>query len=348
MPVVKADAYGHGHLETGGVLCDEGAAAFASGSVSEAVELRRNLAGRGFFPKIVALLGFADRHEAEFAAANAIIPLVHSLRQLDCLEGGEGVFLEIALKFDTGMARLGLDLEGARALRRRLDGLPGVSAVLAVSHLASADTAAGPDEVRAQAREFAGILGVLREALPGLPASLCNSAGSLLAEHATDIIGPHVCRPGISLYGGNPFAGTPLESLGAGLLPAMRVHAPVMAVRRLAKGCGIGYGATFRAPEDMPVGIVAVGYADGFSRGLSNRGALCVRGVRAPVIGRVSMQMIALDLRGVPEADTLAGERAHILGGPGGLSADELAAHWGTISYETLCLLGGNTREYEE
>ncbi len=355
LPVVKADAYGHGHIAVSKALIAEGAQAFASGSVAEAVLLRTGLAAQGLFPKIVALLGIVTREDAAAAAAHAVVPVVHSLWQLDCLQENASRPLYIAIKCNSGMARLGFNEEELPALLARLDTLPGVIPALALTHLASADTPDGIGEVQGQARRFAAMLQALRTRRPDLPASLCNSAGTLLAGCAEGILGPHICRPGIVLYGDNPLAGTPFAAEGEGFLPAMRVETPLLAVRMLRKGESIGYSRTFRAPEDMPVGIAAMGYADGFSRGLSGRGVVSVRGARAPVVGRVSMQMSAVDLRAVPGVEAMAagnnpgGEKVTLLGGEGAgaVSAAELAALWGTISYEVFCLLGNNPREYD-
>jgi alanine racemase len=127
----------------------------------------------------------------------------------------------------------------------------------------------------------------------------------------------------------------------------MAVSAPLLSERVLPAGAGLGYGHTFRAERPMRVGIIAAGYADGFSRGLSGRGEVCIAGVRAPVLGRVSMQMSAVDLSALPRGLEKP-DRAWILGGPWAqaVKAEELAAAWGSIAYEVMCLLGRNERIY--
>jgi alanine racemase len=127
----------------------------------------------------------------------------------------------------------------------------------------------------------------------------------------------------------------------------MAVSAPLLSERVLPAGAGLGYGHTFRAERPMRVGIIAAGYADGFSRGLSGRGEVCIAGVRVPVLGRVSMQMSAVDLSALPRGLEKP-ERAWILGGPWAraVKVEELAAAWGSIAYEVMCLLGRNERIY--
>jgi alanine racemase len=153
-------------------------------------------------------------------------------------------------------------------------------------------------------------------------------------------------RPGIALYGADPFWGTAAQGRGPALEPAMEVLTRVYQVHDLRQGETISYGRTFTAGRDMRVAIIGAGYADAWSRGLSNRGLVLLHGLRAPVVGRVCMQMTAVDVTDVPQAR--AGDRVWLLGGPGenSIRSEELAQWWGTISYEVLCLLGLNRREY--
>lgn len=357
MAVIKADAYGHGHIRVAAALLKEGASLFASGSVQEAVQLRQGLAALALDarpldkaqPAIISLLGLVNREDVFLCADYGIIPVVHSLEQLAMLEGA-GRMLAVAVKCNTGMSRLGFNEDELPAFIEGLKRIPDVRPVIALSHMHSADTEKGREMVRAQGAVFVRMLETLRAVWPDMAASLGNSAGTLLAGDIADCIGPHVCRPGVALYGSNPFAGTSLAPLGGSLLPAMAVSTPILAVRTLPKGAGIGYGHTYAASQDSYVGIIAAGYADCFTRSMSNKGILCVEGVRAPVIGRVSMQMTAIDLSGLP---TNGKERprpdvAWILGGPhpDAVSVEELARLWGTITYEVLCLLGYNERVY--
>ena len=352
IPVVKADAYGHGHTSICRALQREGANLFASGSVSESAALRQELlehaeSGDGPLPEIIALLGIMDENDVRLAYENAIIPVIHCFEQLALL-GKTKSLLPVVLKCNSGMNRLGFSTEDIPELLHALARMPHVRPVLAISHLASADTEQGKQAAHSQASVFAAMLETLRRAFPALAASLGNTAGTLLSSEIEAAMGPHICRPGIGLYGGNPFTNTSLEPLGAKISPAMSVSAPIIAVRELGTGCGIGYGHTFRATKNMRVGIVAAGYADMFPRSMSNHGVLCVKGGRAPVIGRVSMQMIAIDLES--GMDAKPGDEAWLLGGPydRALTVEELASLWGSISYEVFCLLGHGHRVYED
>lgn len=357
LPVVKADAYGHGHIPVALALKQEGATWLASGSVQEAVLLREGLdaamPGDVTPTGIISMLGLIAPEDSSLCARHAIVPMLHCHEQLHMLESAcqdQGLGpLPVAVKCNTGMSRLGFNEHELPLLRERLKKLP-LRPVLAVSHLHSADEAGGLSLVREQARLFARFLGALRDDWPGLAASLGNSAGSLLPEEIDRLIGPHIRRPGLALYGCNPFHGMPNARLGQGFVPAMSASVPIIAVRTLGKGQSTGYGQTFTAKRDMPVGIMAAGYADCFTRAMSNRGVVCVAGKRAPVIGRVSMQMTAIDLsalcsdghsRPLPRT-------AWILGGPyeNAVTPEELAALWGSIPYEAFCLLGRNERVY--
>ena len=358
MAVTKADAYGHGHIQVAEALLAEGCTLFASGSVQEAVELRQGLEALAaeehqpvVRPMIISLLGLVSRDDVFLCAEHGIVPVVHSFEQLGMLKGTERA-LPVALKCNTGMSRLGFNEDEIPTLLEYLPRLPGVTPVILLSHLHSADTEQGREQVAGQAAAYSRILGALRARWPQLAASLGNSAGTLLAEDIAGHIGPHVCRPGVALYGSNPFAGTSLAPLGQWLTPAMCVQTPIIALRELAPGAGVGYGHTFVADKATTIGIMAAGYADCFSRGLSNKGEVCVDGARAPIVGRVSMQMTAVDLGALAEMNGKTGRSrpgaAWILGGPhdNAVTPEELAKTWGTITYEVFCLLGYNTRVY--
>lgn len=176
--------------------------------------------------------------------------------------------------------------------------------------------------------------------------SLGNSAGALgLPETRLE-----ACRPGLALYGGNPFAGTVWESRGSGLEWVMSVSSPILQVRRLKAGQSISYGRLFTAPAPMTVAVVAAGYATGYARSLSNRMDVLIHGRRAPQVGRICMSMLMADVSSLPE--TRAGDTAWLLGGaaaPGQrpVSAQEMADELGTVPYEILCLMGSvNPRVY--
>jgi alanine racemase len=241
------------------------------------------------------------------------------------------------------MGRLGFGVDDLPRLLDRLSEAPLVRPVMVSSHLATADQPESVDYLMGQAERFAFILSSLTKVGYTLEANLANSAGILghpSVHHQSQ-------RAGIALYGANPFVGSAWEHLGRGLTPAMTVRTRIVSVHSLPQGCSISYGCTYTADRDMRVAIVAVGYADAYSRALTGRSAqMLVAGRRAPVVGRVCMQLTACDVTDIPDARP--GEWATLLGGDGPLaiSPEELASWWGTISYEVFCLLGLNRRVY--
>lgn len=344
--VIKADAYGHGLFPVAQALAQEGCDTFAIGSVEEGAALREELTRAGIKARIMSLLGPLDEADYPLLWEHEILPLIGSFRQLETLAGQaarRGKTLPVCLKFDTGMARLGFMLDEVPRLLGRLREAPLVRPVMASSHLATADAPEATDLVMGQEERFAAILAALEAGGLRLEANLANSAAILghpRLQHQSQ-------RAGIALYGANPFAGTSWEHLGRGLAPAMEARTKIVAVHPLKKGMSISYGGLFTAPRDMTVAIVAAGYADAYSRGLTGRGAqMLIAGRRAPVIGRVCMQLTACDVSEIPDARP--GDWAVLLGGAGKLAitAEELAAWWGTISYEVFCLLGLNRRVY--
>lgn len=344
--VIKADAYGHGLNEVAQALSQEGCDTFAIGSVEEGAALRQFLRGAGLSARILSLLGPVDPEDYPLLWEHEIIPFVGSFRQLENLArqaARAGKVLPVSLKFDTGMARLGFTFPDLPRLVERLREAPLVKAVMASSHLATADDPDAVNYVMAQAGRFEEIISALAQAGFPVEANLANSAGILAHQklhHQSQ-------RGGIALYGANPFAGTAWEHLGKGLSPAMEVRTKIVSVHPLKKGQCISYGCTYTAERDMTVAIVAAGYADAYSRGLTGKGAqMLIGGKRVPQIGRVCMQLCACDVSDVPDARP--GDWAVLLGGSGPLaiSAEELASWWGTISYEVFCLLGMNRRVY--
>ncbi|WP_028578180.1 alanine racemase [Desulfomicrobium escambiense] len=342
-PVIKSDAYGHGLRETARALFAAGARTMAAGTVGEAAVLKETTPGA----EVISLLGPIDAADYGLVCEHDIIPFAGSSEQLLLLEEAAsraGVPVRVALKFDTGMSRLGFGADEAGGVADLLEGLGNVRAVMAASHLATADDPDQDGYAQEQAGRFEGILHALHARGLDVQGSLANSAaifGHPRTHHGLQ-------RPGIALYGGNPFHGTGLAHLGQGLKQGMDVASRLVQVRTIPAGRTVSYGRTFTATQETRVGIVAVGYADNYSRGLSSRAQMLVHGRRVDVLGRVCMQLTAVDLGPVPEA--AVGDEVFVLGGPGGnaISADELAAWWGTITYEVFCLLGQNPREYVE
>ncbi|MDD4951293.1 MAG: alanine racemase [Desulfovibrionaceae bacterium] len=341
MPVVKADAYGHGLWPVARALAEEGARTFAVGTVEEAADLRR----AGCRAGIVSLLGPLDPWEYEALWEFGAIPMIGEFGRLEELARVASRMpgpLDIGLKFDTGMSRLGFSEADLPGLLDRISGLAGLRPVMVSSHLAAADVPDLAGFLDGQVQTFRRVVSAFKARGLEVEANLANSA-AVMARPDLAFQGQ---RPGVSLYGANPFWGTDLAELGQGLEPAMEVSAPVIEVRDVARGQSVGYGCTHRVEENTRLAVVAAGYADGYSRGLSNRGWALVRGVRVPVVGRVCMQLLMLDVGRAPGVEP--GDRAWLLGGDGpqAIRPEELAEWWGTIPYEVFCLLGLNRKKY--
>lgn len=317
MAVIKANAYGHGMLRVAQAL--HAADAFAVACVDEALALRES----GITLPIVLLEGCYDPSELQLAAQYALQCVVHHATQLDMLERAHLTQpLGIWLKIDTGMHRLGFLPERAADAYARLLRCANVAQPIALmTHLANADapedasTAAQLESFRRTIAEWSG------------PRSIANSAG-LLAwrdSHADWV------RPGVMLYGVSPFAQG--DGGDFDLKPAMTLSSSLIAVNRYRRGDAIGYGGSWICPEDMPVGVVAVGYGDGYPRHAPPGTPVLINGVMAPLIGRVSMDMISIDLRSQPHA--AVGDAVTLWGA--GLPVEHIARHAGTIAYELLC-----------
>lgn len=314
--VVKADAYGHGAVRVARAL-DE-AHAFAVARIEEA----RRLRDAGITRPILLLPGVSGREELAEAGALHLDLVVHHDSQIELLEHARlEKPVRVWLKVETGMHRLGIDPEAARAAWQRLGGCSAVARPMRLmSHLARADEP-GNSETAAQIARFRAL-----EMHDEAETSLANSAGVLAWPRAH---GDWV-RPGIMLYGISPFVGGRGER--DGLRPVMTLASRLIAVKRVPAGGTVGYGGTWRAPEDMSIGVVAVGYGDGYPRHAPSGTPVLVNGERVALIGRVSMDMLAVDLRAQPAARP--GDPVVLWGR--GLPAEEVAEHVGTIGYELV------------
>ncbi|MDR3358205.1 MAG: alanine racemase [Desulfovibrio sp.] len=344
MPVIKNDAYGHGLLPVARALAKAGARRFAVGTPGEGAVLRQ----AGLRQEIVPLLGGMTPEDWRAATAHSLLPLLADgedlKKALACARHDSS--LRLGIKCETGMNRLGFRREDIPDLVDYLRAHPCLEPILALSHLACADM---PEEnacSQSQIRAFTAICESLRSSWPSMERSLANSAGLLgLPESRFD-----VSRPGIALYGGNPFAGGGSENSGAGLEWCMSVSAPVIGVRRLQAGQSVSYGRAFTAPAGMTLAVIAAGYATGVARALSGGMEVLLHGRRVPQVGRVCMGMLMADVTALPR--TRPSDTAWLLGGPAEpgvapVSAQETADRLGTIPYEILCRMGAlNTRTY--
>lgn len=314
--VVKANAYGHGLLRAARALA--AADGFATLEIESAVRLR----DEGYRQPILLLEGAFDVAELRVAADRQLGIALHDPDQIGWVrELPEDARVDVFLKLNSGMNRLGVSLQRFPSVLEALRAQDRVRSITLMTHFACADDEGGVDE---QWRRF-----IAATKNSGLPLTVANSAALLRHPHThADWV-----RPGIMLYGGSPFADKSAQELG--LRPAMTLTSRVIGVQEVAAGESVGYGAAFVAQRPMRVGIVACGYADGYPRHAPSGTPVLVDGQRTGTVGRVSMDMLCVDLtdiradgRGSPV--TLWGE---------GLSADEVATAAGTLNYELFCAL---------
>lgn len=317
--VVKANAYGHGIERAARAL--DAADGFAVLDLQEAARLRV----AGVTKPILLLEGFFKPADIPLLPKYGLTPVVHNPEQVEMLKRTElPGKIDVYVKVNSGMNRLGFTLDSLRPAYHALRLHPEVKSLTLMTHFADADGASG---VKAQLDWFND----LAKEFPA-PRSLANSAALIRFPEARG----DAVRPGIMLYGCSPFGSTsasPQSAESLGLKPAMTLTSELIATQHLQQGERVGYGFAYEAAGEMTIGVVACGYADGYSRHAPTGTPVLVNGRRARIVGRVSMDMISIDISDIPEARigtpvTLWGE---------GLPADEVAAAAGTLSYELLC-----------
>ena len=325
--VVKADAYGTGITQASRALYEAGARFFFAATPDEAVAVRAALPEDAHIFVLDGLFPGA----APLYVGERLMPVLSSLPMLEewlqaCLARNEA--LPAALHFDTGMNRLGFRLNEASIVRRMIDQI-GYAPQMVMSHLACADQPSH-EKNRTQLALFTSVMAQF----PGVPSSLANSAGLMTGrENHFQMV-----RPGIALYGGRAVQGrrNPMS-------PVVRLEAPILQIKDARTGESVGYGAIQTLARDSRLAIVAIGYADGFFRALSSSnqrggGRVFVRGQAAPVIGRVSMDTIVVDISDLGEVP-VPGEMVEILGP--NIGVDDVADACSTIGYEVLTSLKG-------
>ena len=333
--VVKANAYGHGAAQVARELVALGAKRFAVACLAEAVELRQ--AG---ISQPVLILGYTRPENAAVLAVNgftAAIAGAEEARALAAKAVEDGVQVEAHLKIDTGMGRIGFcpahDFEGAIAEMEQAACLPGLSVSGAFTHFSAADSAQEEDIAYTQAQFQLMRRCVERLRGDGIPLACahCSNSAALvsLPQMRMDAV-----RPGIILYGCDPSADLPCP----GLHPLMELKATVARVKELAEGDCVSYGRTFRAPGPMRVATLTVGYADGYPRALSSKGVCAVNGIPAPVVGRVCMDQMMVDVTHC--GPVKSGDIATVFGGPGADTVQQAADKAGTIPHELTCGIG--------
>jgi alanine racemase len=322
--VVKADAYGLGVERVVRRLLREDCTRFFVATAAEARAVRALAPTaeigvfEGVFPSTVdALVTLGAR------------PVLNTIEQVELWHGRGRALLHL----DTGMNRLGLSAGDVAALAKRPHLFAGLALDFVMTHLACADEPGHPLNAEQVAR-----FDRMRSALPPASTSIGNSAGALLdAAYRGDLV-----RPGIGLYGGNPFSGrpNPMQSV-------VTLTAPILQLREIDEPATVGYGATHIARPPARIAVVGIGYADGYPRNLGNIGTAAVNAQRVPVVGRVSMDLICVDVGALSRDEVRVGDPVELIGPTIGI--DEVAAAAGTISYEILTGLGSRLiRDYVE
>lgn len=323
--VVKAGGYGHGAVPVAHAAVEGGAAGLAVATLEEAVELRGLIE-----PEHILVMGGILPQQASSAVESGCAIAVSSQELAEALAGSDSD-VPVHLKIDTGMGRFGVAPDEAPSLARLIDGSRGLRLAGTWTHFASSES---DDEMTR--RQFELFIDTLSrfEVSPGLRHA-CNSGAALRhPDYALDAV-----RSGISIYGCE----------WPGTRPALELRSVVTHLKTVQSGATVGYGAKWRASDTRRVATVAIGYADGVFRARANQGHVLVRGRRTPLIGMVSMDAITLDVTDVPGVQV--GDIATLIGRDGdeAITAEEVAAWSGTISYEVLTSIGPRVeRRYEE
>ena len=334
MPVIKADAYGHGACRYAKVLLQNGADRFAVASLQEAISLRE----AGITAPILCL-GYLPERQYAAAIRYDITVAVYSYEQgveVSLAAEQEQKTACVHIKVDTGFTRLGFSVnEGSAKQVGAISALPFIDVEAVFSHFATADE---KDKTfsRIQNEKFCDFIEMCRK--EGVTFRLRHIANSATIIDMPEYL-YEMCRPGIILHGYDPSKDVSLP----GLQHVMSVKAEIARLMKLKKGESVGYGCTWKAQRDSIIATIPLGYADGVPRSLQKEGGALIKGMRAPVAGRVCMDYIMLDVTDICAKTQLhTGDIATILGNDGELAitADELAEHIGTISYEVLSMLG--------
>ncbi len=332
LSMIKANAYGHGALAVARVLAEEGSDAFGVATLEEGMELRQ----AGIRSPILVVAGTYVEQLDQFLA-NDLTPVVYELdgmRRLDAAVRNRGKMLDVHVKIDTGMGRIGFLANEMNGWLDELKKLKGLRLQGIFSHFSTAENVAG-DFTRAQLAIFSDLVQRLRaEGIAPPLVHLANSAATITLPAAYfDMV-----RPGIMLYGIYPSAAMANQ---IELKPVLSWQTRIVQLKKVPAGASISYGQTFVTERESLIATLPVGYADGYSRLLSNRGAALVRGKRAPVAGRVCMDLTMLDVTAI--ANVQQGDEVVLLGrqGDAEISADEMARWANTISYEVLTSIAG-------
>jgi alanine racemase len=323
--VVKADAYGHGAIQVAKALPN--ADAFAVAAVGEAVALRNN----GITQKILVMGGFITANELQICIDHQLDPVIHQQFHLDCLAANQDLKqLQLWMKIDSGMGRLGYSITAVPGTLEQLKSLPTLGQIRMMSHFANAD-----DIDNSYTKKQIAAIASLK--LDNYEWGISNSAGIIgwPESHKTWV------RSGIAMYGANPMSNR--KQINQQLRPAMTMKTSVLAVNQHYKGDIIGYGGAYTCPKDMTIAVIAAGYADGYPRLKTQASQVNIQGQLCNVVGRVSMDMITVDVSDLEEVKV--GDEVCLFGvSP---EAEDIADDSLTIAYEIFCNVGAHVkREY--
>lgn len=323
MAVIKADGYGHGMLLAAQHL--QSADEFAVTSTEDVIKLHDNEIRK---PLTLLSCSFSPS-DLEYFSEHSIRPVVYDYEQVVAINDlPPRVSIDLWVKVDTGMGRLGFSVEELVSVCLRLQKLESVRSISLMTHLANADAPTDPRNQQQIARFESIIESLAKNDIELLEVSMLNSAGVVgLSDASFDIV-----RPGVMLYGVSPTKGRSADELG--LTPVMNLKSRVISVRRMSAGCGIGYGGSYTLDADTRIAYIACGYGDGYPRHAPSGTNVSVNGFLVPLVGRVSMDMIAVDIGELPvqvgDVAVLWGEENPI---------EEVAASAGTIAYELTCAI---------
>jgi alanine racemase len=316
--VVKADAYGHGLAQSAKALSQSDA--FAVACIDEALALRST----GILHPIICLQGFKNVKELQQIADSNIQTVVHSQHQLKILKSYPlKQSIQVWLKIDTGMGRLGFVDSQVDNVFQQLTQIKHISKIRLMTHFANADML---DDMKMEKQRHC--FEKFIQKYPDCECSAANSAASIAySKTAYDWV-----RPGLCLYGVSPFQSDQSHPDLTDLKPVMSVHAPIISIKEMNQGDTIGYGGTFTCPQDMRVAVIAMGYADGYPRNLLREANVSIDGNLAPIVGRVSMDMITVDVSNI---DVEIGDEVELWGQD--ISVHDIANAANMLSYELLC-----------
>lgn len=338
MAMVKSDAYGHSMIHAVDVLSAQGCDLFGVAEMNEAVALRDTGCGGDIF----VFVGF-DHAEVDYFYTHDLTPVVFSVEDLSAISKGNKKFnttLDVYLKFDCGMGRLGFDPKQAGQVFETCESLA-IKPAGIMSHFPCSDDRSS-DHSRQASETFFRISGGDIQASHGnrMKASICNSGGILYHPYAHG----DMVRSGISIYGYYPDGGAGQQPGENGLRPAMSLMTRVIQTKNVPAGAGISYGHTYITDRPVRLAVLPIGYSNGYFRTMSNKAEVLIGGRRAPVRGRICMNMCMVDITGMEGVEI--GAEAVLMGSQGKetIDADQIGIWSDTISYEVLCSLGNNNR----